>query len=79
MEPSKLWLDAAGETIEKHAPVPKGWELTLRSDLETLTCTWNNGRNAVKCHSKVDDEDKHSFGNLGRHARSPDRWHVLHC
>ena len=64
VEPSKLWLDAAGETIEKHAPVPKGWELTLRSDLETLTCTWNNGQNAVKCHSKVDDEDKHSFGNL---------------
>ncbi len=61
---SKLWLDAKGAPIASPV-VPKGWALTLRSDLETVTCTWNKGAGAVKCSSKVDGEDKGNFANVG--------------
>jgi hypothetical protein len=67
---SKLWVDAKGAPIASPA-VPKGWALTLRSDLETVTCTWNKAAGAVKCSSKVDAEDKGGFANVGASLEVP--------
>ncbi len=41
--------------------MPKGWKLTLDSDLETLICTWK--KDALSCKSKVDIEDKGEFAD----------------
>ena len=60
VQPVKRWVDASGADLA--APVvPKGWKLTLDSDLETLTCTWKKA--ALSCTSKVDAEDKGAFTN----------------
>ncbi len=67
---SKQWVDAKGAPIASPS-VPKGWALTLRSDLETVTCTWNKGAATVKCSSKVDAEDKGSFANVGASLEVP--------
>ena len=37
------WLDGSGSALTS-PDVPKGWTLTLTSDLETVTCTWTKGR-----------------------------------
>ncbi len=60
VQPVKRWVDASGADLA--APVvPKGWKLTLDSDLETVTCTWK--KSALSCTSKVDAEDKGDFTN----------------
>ncbi len=60
VQPVKQWLDASGAALTSPT-VPKGWKLTLDSDLETLTCTWK--KDALSCASKVDKEDKGEFTN----------------